>query len=257
MLKVCWVAPFYKRYKCITRIIRQYLLQVYSGKSVLLLFNNSSKEYVLDDIPLPPNKQIILVNNGKCLKTGEEYEVTGEIFEDALTFIPDDVDVVSWADSDDFFLPEHLSEGIKGYQEAVKQEMLAYKPYYSWFKYVGQEVKQEHNFMEPSVFVNKEYIVKTGMAPLCSGFHLKWLFPLIKQEKILQLKDGIKTFLYWWGGDDGVYKISSKGDKKSSFQECRKWEKDEGSDVLRPCSVEEIQYYYNVINYTISASTTI
>jgi len=248
-MKVCAIAGFYNRYRCATRIIRMYLLQDYEGPSVLLLYNNGPQEYTLAPIELPPNKQIILINNNKELATGEPYKDTGTIFQDALTFIPDDVELCTFMDTDDFYSPRHLSKGVEGYKKALQNNQLAYKPYKSWFKYVGQAVREEHGVMEPSIFVNKDHLLKYGMSPVTASYHHKWIMPLTNEKKIYQPFLGEKTFLYWWGGDDGVYKTSSGGDSESAFKKLRNWEKDQGSNVLAPCPQEEIQKYYNIVHW--------
>lgn len=248
-MKVAVISGFYRRYKCATRIIRMYLLQDYKGPSILLLYNNGPEIYELSKIELPDNKQIILINNNKELSTGDAYSNTGTIFQDALTFIPDGVEVCNFMDVDDFYSPQHISNGVKGYKEALKQNKLAYKPYYNWFKYAGEKVRLEHNTHEPSWFVNKEYLLEKGMFPVTASYHMKWIDPL-RENGVYQPEDA-PTFLYWWGGDDGVYKTSSKGDGEDSFKELRKWEQDGGVRVLFPCSEEEIQKYYNLVGWDI------
>lgn len=247
MLHVCAVAGFFNRYKCATRIIRMFLMQDYEGPSTLLLYNNGPQIYSLAPIELPDNKKIILVNNNVELSTGLPYKDTGTIFNDALTFIPEGVDVVTFNDTDDFYLPNHLSAGISGYLEATNMGHLAYKPFKSWFKYVDEPPRLEHNTMEPSFFIDKNFLINTGMHPVTASYHMKWI-DLLKQEGKLFTKVGAPaTFLYWWGGDDGVYKTSSGGDSPEAFKRLRDWEKDEGSQVLFPCSVEEIEHYYKII----------
>ena len=253
-MKICAIAGFFRRYRCATRIIRMYLLQDYRYSSVLLLYNNGPEIYELSDIELPPNKQIILINNNKELSTGEPYKETGTIFNDSLTFIPDDVGVCQFWDVDDIYAPIHLSEGVKGYKEALRQGKLAYKPYKSYFKYAGQPVKEEHGVMEPSIAVDKKYLVKTGMSPLTASYHHKWIAPLTQSNRMYEPSDTPITFLYWWGGDDGVYKTSSGGDSLEAFEKLRNYEKDGGSNILAPCPTEEIQKYYNLVNWKIKTT---
>lgn len=249
-LKVCWISGFYNRYKCISRIVRMYLLQDYEGESILLLYNNGPQTYELGDIKLPDNKKILLINNNIDLTTKLPYTNTGSIFNDAISFIPKDVDVASFGDVDDFYSPSHISEGVKGYKKALADGRLGYKPFKSWFKYVKESPRLEHNTMEPSIFVNRDFLVETGMHPVTASYHMKWIDELKLSNRLLQDPLGVPTFLYWWGGDDGVYKTSSGGDSVQAFERLRNWEKDQGSKVIWPCSVEEIQQYYNLVRWS-------
>lgn len=250
-MEICAIAGFYRRYACAARIIRMYMLQDYPGNSVLLLYNNGPEVYTLEDIKLPANKEIILINNNKELATGLPYKDTGTIFNDSLTFIPEDVDIVTFMDTDDAYSPQHLSELVKGYERALEQGKLGYKPKYSWFKYAGHPPELQYNTMEPSWTVNKEFLLKHGMHPLTASYHKRWIDALEKENLAFVDPEGPTTFLYYWNGDDGVYKTSSKGDGEDSFQELRKWEKDGGNNVLSPCSIEEIQKYYNIVGWGI------
>lgn len=249
-MKAIAIAGFYNRYKCITRIVRMFLLQDYEGEHILLLYNNGPQEYTLGNIELPDNKKIILINNNKELKTGLPYTETGTIFNDCLTFVPKGGACSFW-DVDDFYSPQHISEGIKGYKKALLEGKLGYKPFKSWFKYVKEAPRLEHNTMEPSIFVDRNFLVETGMHPVTASYHMKWIDELKTSDRLLQDPSGKPTFLYWWGGDDGVYKTSSGGDSPEAFKRLRNWEKDQGSNVIWPCSKEEIQQYYKLVGWKI------
>lgn len=245
--KVVGICGFYNRKTCTQRIIRFFLNQDYSGHLTLLLYNNGPTQYVLENIEFPENRQIILINNNKDLQTGEAYVNTGDIFRDSLTFVPE-CDIISFWDSDDYYLPNHVSEGVKGIQKAYSYDMLGYKPYHSWFKYVGDPIKLLHNTMEPSIFCNAKFLLKEGMHSLTASYHLRWIDALRKDKLLLEDRDGIPTFIYMWNGDDGVYKTSSTGDSPEAFQKIREWEADMGHKILGPCSIEEAQKCYDILN---------
>lgn len=248
MLSICQISGFYNRYKCVSRIIRFFLLQDYEGPSTLLLYNNGPKEYTLGHIELPDNKKILLINNNKELATGLPYKDTGTIFNDALTFIPNDVDICCFGDVDDYYFPNYISDGVKGMEKAYKEGQRGWKPYESWFKYVGEPVKLLHNTMEPSIFVDRKFLLENGMFPVTASYHMKWIDALKKDGLLIEDKSATPGFLYYWGGDDGVYKTSSTGDSLESFQKIREWEADEGLPTLLPCSEEEAYYCYNILN---------
>lgn len=245
---ICAVSCFYNRYTCVTRILRQYLLQDYKGPSTLLLYNNGPQVYELAELNLPAYKDVILVNNNKDLQTGEDYTNTGDIFRDALTFAPE-CDIITFMDVDDFYSPRHLSLGVQGMEQALINEQLAYKSYYAYHKYLNNLTK-DHNSHEPSIFVDATYVRAQGFHPVASSYHQKWLTPLQKQKKILQ-PDSEITFFYYWGGDDNCYKVSGKGDTQENFDSLRTNEKDVGSNVIMPCSPEEMQKYYNQVGWSL------
>lgn len=242
---VCALTCFCGRHEEVERILRFYIDQTYEGPSLLLLFNNSPKEQQLSDIELPPNKRIILVNNPKDRQTGEEYTNTGDIFRDAVTFIPEDVDIVNHFDSDDIFLHNHLSAGVEGWMKAKKKKQLAYKPYYSYYLY-EDKCKLVHNTHEPSIFVDAKYLKEEGFHPLTVSYHQKWLDKLRADGKLFTDPNGPSTFLYNWSGGHGNHKISGSDDNLQNFINHRKWEQDYGDLILTPAPVKEAHYFYRL-----------
>lgn len=237
-MKVTAITCFYNRFSCVQRIIRFFIEQDIKTEAVLLLYNNGKTEYKLENFDLPDNKKIILVNNYKDLDTGEEYSDTGAIFRDALKFVPKS-NIITFFDSDDIFLENHLSQGIRGYKEAVKLNKIAYKPFESYF-WGGNKIVKAHNNMEPSIFVNTEYVVEKGFYPLPSSYHQKWLIPLQENNLILEKKEE-PTFIYNWSTNHNTFKISGLGDISSNFKQHRESEKDLGNEILGPISKKEYE----------------
>lgn len=202
----------------------------------------------LDNFFIPENKSIILVNNHKNIITKKDYNNVGDIFKDALTFVPSDTHVITFLDDDDVFLPDHLSEGVKGMKKAVKEGKRAYKPFYSYFKYQNK-VSLEHNTMEPSIFVDINYVKKKGFRRGIGDYHQGWVEPLKAENKILVDKDGKSTFIYDWSGDNGSWKISGGENDNIHFEQHHKYSKDFGDNVITPVTDEKIKSYYNLINY--------
>lgn len=248
-MKVCWVTCFAGRHDKVERVIKCFMDQVYDDFMYLLLYNNSKTDQFLDYIEMPENKQIILVNNHLDEETKQEYTNTGAIFRDALNFVPKDVEVINFADSDDIFLPNHTKEGIKGYKDAISinPDFKAYKPFFSYYLHDDNQVDRSHNNMEPSIFVNFDYVKNTGFHYVPASYHQKWLTPLQKNYNIYQPLKGVPTFLYCWESGHNTHKISGLGDHADNFINHRKFEVDDGDGVLSPASDYEVEKYYTLI----------
>lgn len=263
-MSVVLVTCVHGRHTELERVVRCFLNQDHNSPITHLIYNNSPVELSLDSQLVGiPDRPIILINNHLDLETAEEYTNTGAIFRDALSFINWDPEIVSFFDSDDIFLPNHVSEGVKGYEKAqsisphgeytpeistlrrpIKIE--AYKPYYSYFLY--QNTKQlASNNMEPSIFVNFKYVKETGFNYVSGAYHQKWLTPLQELMLIFQPKDGIPTFIYNWGGDHSNHKISGAADSLQNFRNHRRWEIDNGDKIVSAAPKEEVEYFYNYI----------
>ena len=219
----------------------------------MLLYNNSPGKGAnlrLDDIQLPDNKAIILVNNNKDLQTDGEYTNTGDIFRDALRFVPIEASVITHFDSDDAFLPSHLSAGARGMKKAKNLGCLAYKPYNSYFLYENK-CKLLHNTLEPSIFVDYKYLSQEGYHSKVVTYHQKWIDVLVKRKQLFVDSDGEPTLLYNWSENHGNHKISGGADDEFNFEAHRKWETTYlASEILSPCSETEAQYFYSFVNKT-------
>lgn len=250
---VCGITAFCGRHKEVQRIIRNYIDQDYKGQSYLLLYNNSLQKkgaLRLDDVQLPDYKAIILVNNDKDLETDGEYTNTGDIFRDALKFVPKGVTICTMMDSDDIFLPSHLSAGIKGMKKARNLGCLAYKPYHSYFLWENQ-CRLMHNTLEPSIFVDYQYISSEGFYKKSVSYHQKWIDTLTARKQMFVDSDGTPTLMYNWSENHGNHKISGGADDEINFEAHRKWETNYIKDgVLRPAQESEVGYFYSMAQQT-------
>lgn len=264
------ITCFHGRHRCVERIIRCFLNQDYNGELTLLLYNNSRTPQQLDYIELPENKHIILVNNNIDKVTGVEYTNVGDIFRDAITYVPEGTKLINWFDSDDIFLPNHVSEAARIYfdiedlrifgeydstAEPMSEERMfrAYKPYYSYYFHDDNQIDLSHNNMEPSIFIDFNWVKEHGFLSTNSSYHNGWLTPLKEQKKIYDPKEGVPTFLYCWQNNNGNHKISGLGDREDNFKIHRETESDHGDGVLSPVHPEEVQKYYDLItNETIT-----
>lgn len=241
------ITCFYGRSEKVERILGFYLSQDYLGDSVLLLYNNGPNEQKLDDFHIPPHKRIILINNHLNLETGREYDNVGDIFRDAVSLAPVGTTILSWFDSDDIFLPTHLSQGVIGMEKARNQGKLAYKPYFSYFIY-GQNSSLEHNNLEPSIFVDYEYVKEHGFNKTSASYHDGWLLPLKREQKMLEDRGGASTLIYDWSTGHNTYKISGSGDDGlSNLLNHRRFETDWGDGTLSPAPNYILEQCYNKI----------
>lgn len=245
---------FYGRHRNVERVLRHFIDQDYKGKHYLLLYNNSPVKQRVDSLPLPDNKIVILINNHIDRKTGVEYTNTGDIFRDAVDSLPADTNMVCWMDSDDQFMPKHLSSGVEGMKKAKRLGCLAYKPYYSYFLYENR-IELMHNTLEPSIFVDYKYVKNEGFHPKACTYHQRWLDLLIVRKQIFVDPDGTPTLLYNWEEGHGNHKISGMGDEEFNFEAHRKWETDYGDGILSPASQLEVDKYYTLAKGTRLSTT--
>src|SRR5688572_32394220 len=190
-MKVCCITATKDRHKQLERVVRFILNQTYDNW-VHLIYNNSPRVLRLNE-SLPKNK-FLLINKSSSSKTGKPYETLGDIYNDAIQFVPEDVDVVSFMDDDDVYLPNHIEEGIKGLQRGA---LTAYKPKKSWFR-LGKRLSLEENTLEPSIFVKAEHIKKYGFGDETSAQHLKWVNPLVYEKQIFVDPEGPPTYICDW-----------------------------------------------------------
>lgn len=230
------------RHTHLEKLVRFFLEQDYTGKHTLLIYNNSVEKLVLGDIKLPENKEIILVNNYLSLETDAPYTNMGDVMQDALTYAYDigEFDLVSHMDDDDIYLPNHISEGVKGYARGGK---MGYKPAQSYFKSAGK-LELSANNLEPSIFVGWEYLNQEGYNKDAVTYHQKWLDKLLEHDQISIDKKGIPTLIYDWSGEIPVHKISGNP-CAANFDQHTLGSTDVGDGVITPMPQERLQHYYN------------
>ena len=243
-LKVCCLMLTAGRNFCASRSLSFFLDQDYENK-VLLIYQNSAIPQQLD--PSIDTSNIILINNNIDSKTGLPYTNLGAIYNDAIKYIPDDVDVVNCYEDDDIRMPYFLSEGVKGYQRAMEENMLAYKPLTSYLR-SGNEISAISNVLEASFFINKHYLLGKGFDEVNVSHHHRWLHPL--QQEALLLVDNVNRsgYVYTWG-ENGipVYKTSGAGETHDNFINYHRFSQDHGNNVIKVLDRELIDSYYNEV----------
>lgn len=233
-MKVCALTCTCGRHTCIERSIRLFLDQDYDD-CIQLVFQNSPVTQQL----IPGLENIILINQSIDSNTGESFKNLGDIYNNALKHIPDDVDIVTMWDDDDLFLPNHISEGVKG---LIRSGKTAYKPYNSYYR-SGGSTSLVHNTLEPSIFVWAAHIKKYGFTSATHDQHMGWLDPLIKNKDIHVDPKGVPTLIYMWGEAFPVFKTSGNPSNPDNFKNYRKSSADHGDRVITPISTEKANRY--------------
>lgn len=219
----------------------------------LLIYNNSDVKLEVD-----PNiwegesgyKSIELVNQYISNRTGEPYNNLGDIYNDALTHIPDTTDIVVHWDDDDIFLPNHLYEGIGGLQRAKLRSdnpYKAYKPAKSYYRH-PRGIELMSNTLEPSIFLEFSHLLEHGYSNTTTDQHLQWVNPLVYGRNIFVDDNGTPTLIYNWGDTDiPTFKTSGNAGHPNNFNNYRNFSQDHGDGILTPWKKEEVQKYYDLV----------
>lgn len=241
------------RHYCVERTVRMFLEQDYDGDHTLLIYNNSDIPQSIDVLPHEfhnrKNKAIYLINKSNLANAKDKrYTNLGDIYMDALSIAIEfgPFDVITFMDDDDIFLPNHISEGVKGLKRAHDQGKTAYKPIKSYFRHAGG-VDLMSNTLEPSIFVDFQHIVKYGFSPTTTDQHLQWVNPLVYNNQILVDDLGKPTLIYNWGDDFPTFKTSGDAGNINNFNNYRRYSQDHGDRIIKPCKLEDIEKIYATI----------
>lgn len=242
----------YNRHTCLERLLRFYLDQDYSGNSLLYIYNNSPivQHLNVSHDEIPSNKKIILDNNYLNLSTGGVYTDVGSIHRDALERASRlfSYEVVTFFEDDNFYLPNHISEGMRGMQRAYELNCCAYKPLRSYFK-SGAALFMHTDVMEPSIFVDYEFLKVHGFKKTSVDFHHAWINALHNEKKYFIDADGISTLIYISHVNDGMSNLSGTGNNSSTgMLRHRNRAKDIGDRLITPISKIEAAQYYSIID---------
>lgn len=253
-MKVCAISATCGRHHLMERSLRFFLDQDYINEHILLIFNNSevtqSMSLPMEPDDMGPIKSIILVNNHISYITNEPYKNLGEIYNDALTHVPLDADVIIHWDDDDIFLPNHITEGTQGLFDAwcsSEGKIMAYKPAKSYYRHPGG-IQLMSNTLEPSIFTYASHIKRYGYSNTTTDQHLQWVNPLVYEGLIDVKEDGVPTLIYNWGDVEiPTFKTSGNAGHPNNFQNYRNFSKDHGDQILTPWPQGEVKVYYDLV----------
>lgn len=245
-MDVCLLTCTYNRAACLERVIKFYIDQDFQGSSVHVIYNNAPLPLQLNIPALPPHKKIVLVN-APLNQDNMPYNSVGEIFNCALQYVNDNFypEILTHLDDDDIYLPSHISEGVKGMRRAYKQNMLAYKPFYSYFR-TSEGISKAHNTMEPSIFVDFTYLHQTGYKNSVVDYNQGWIDPLKASKQLFIDGQGISTLIYDWSGEIPVFKISGSHNTHQNFVNHHANSLDD-RQTITPISDEKAQWYYKLV----------
>lgn len=238
-MKVCLITATKNRHKHLERVVRFVLDQTYNNY-VHLIYNNATAPLRLND-NLPKNK-FLLINKNLCDKDHKPYTTLGDIYNDILKFIPEDVDVINFMDDDDVFLENHVEEGIKGLERGG---LLAYKPKMSWFRH-GKQLSLVENTLEPSIFVKKDHILRYGFSPETTAQHLQWVNPLVYEKQIFVDPKGPATYICDWSHEIPTFKTSGDPNNPNNFHNYANWSQDRGDGIITPCNRSWGNHYRHI-----------
>jgi len=239
-MKVCLITATKNRHKQLERIVRFVLDQTY-GNFVHLIYNNAPQSQRLNNNL--PQEKFILINNHINLKEKRPYHTLGEIYTDAIRFVPDDVDIINFMDDDDIFLPNHIEEGVKGYIKGGKK---AYKPEKSYFKQSGNRLTLVQNTLEPSIFVDANHVKTHGFFNESVAQHHKWLNPLVYDKEIFVDPDGVPTYICDWSQEIPTFKTSGNPGHPDNFNNYASYSQDIGDGIITPTSKSWAEHYYKL-----------
>lgn len=236
-MKVCAITATKNRHKQLERVVRFMLDQTYDNW-VHLIYNNAPTNQRLNE-NLPKGK-FILVNKHLSLRTGKPYDNLGDIYNDILQFVPQDIDVITFMDDDDIFLQNHLEEGIKGLERGG---LTAYKPAKSWFKQGKSIPILVSNTLEPSIFVRADHIRKYGFSEETTAQHLKWVNPLVYENQIFVDPSGPATYICDWSQEIPTFKTSGDPNNPNNFNNYSTHSQDKGDGIITPCNESWANHY--------------
>ncbi len=246
-MKVFSIMATKGRNYCARRALKFFLDQDYEGEHTLLIYNNSVVEQALHLPDKPSYKKVILLN--KCIsdETNNFYKNLGQIYRDAIKFVPNDIDIINFYDDDDLYLTNHISEGVRGYKRALEQDKIAYKPAKSYYR-SNEEIILVENTLEPSIFVSALHVKKYKFSDTTTEQHLTWVDPLVKNNKMLIDREGIPTLIYNWGDNFPTWKTSGDSKNPNNFQNYERFSQDHGDRIVFPINNQEAGYFYNLVN---------
>jgi hypothetical protein len=242
MKKVSFVCTTYRRFRCVERIIEQYLGQNYGSKELIIF--NTDGEYPFELDPSLLDENIILINNDRDYLTGLSYTNRGQICRDAVTHATGDYFML--ADDDDIYLPWHLLQAVEGI-ECLGTD--AWKPKQSFFATPGRVILVQ-NTMEASVIVKMDRIREIGFREGLTGYEgLSWYTKLRDEGQLNENNpDYVPSYCFNWSdpSDMAGHKQSGNIDSPSNFNDHKLASNDLPTRKLNRCGLEVIENTWKI-----------
>ncbi len=201
----------YRRFTCVERSIAMFLAQDYTDTELIIYNTDIKHPLALDDtFDTIGESKIKVINNNIDFETKQPYTNVGAIRRDAFSFASGD-GYITW-DDDDIFFPWNIRQCVDGINQSGKS---AWKPKYSFIKYLGHSPTLAYNNMEASILTQTEKIREFGFNMQKTGAeHLGWLDKLIEQRDILIDDEAIPGYCFYWSDE-----LSIGGHKQSNNTE--------------------------------------
>ena len=237
--KVSFICTSYRRYRCVQRIIKQYLLQDYPNKELVIL--NTDPEYLFTLDSSLKDENIIVVNNHVDYAKGEFYTNRGDICRDAVDHATGDYFML--ADDDDIYLPWHIRQAVDGIN---RNGLDSWKPERSFFKN-DNKLETARNTMEASIIVKMQRIRHIGFRSDLTGYEgISWYTQLRDEGQLNEHeKYYIPSYCFNWASDPFAgHKQSGDIDNPDNFENHKKYSTDISSEPLTPCTDSIVNELY-------------
>lgn len=240
MSKVSFVCTTFRRYRCVERIIEQFLQQDYDNKELIILNTDMENPMVLDESLV--NQNIVLINNNIDYQTGLEYTNRGQICRDAVTHATGDLFML--ADDDDIYLPWHLRQAVDG---ITKNDKDAWKPRKSFFA-TPNKLEMCQNTLEASVIVKMYRIREIGFREDRTGFEgLSWYTQLRNEGQLDEMNEYfIPSYCFNWSDPSEMagHKQSGDIDNPNNFDNHKQRSNDISGKPLNRCGLDNLNDVY-------------
>lgn len=206
MNKLSFICTTFRRYRCVERIIEQYLQQDYRNAELIILNTDDAHPFTLDQSLYYSN--ITVINNSIDYETRKPYTNRGAICRDAVSHATGDYFML--ADDDDIYLPWHFRQAVDGIMGNGKD---SWKPEQSFFA-TPNKLELVRNTMEASVIVKMERIREIGFRTDATGYEgLSWYTKLRDEGQLDEHnQDYIPSYCFNWSDPSELAGHKQSGD---------------------------------------------
>jgi glycosyltransferase involved in cell wall biosynthesis len=241
MNKVSLVCTTYRRYRCIERIIEQFLSQDYADKELILFNTDTEVPFTLSEDLAEEN--IILINNSIDYETGEAYTNRGAICRDAVTHATGEFFMLM--DDDDIYMPWYVRQAVDG---ILKNGKDAWKPEKSFFA-TQNKLELTKNTLEASVIVKMDRIRQIGFRTDATGYEgLSWYTKLRDEGQLDEnFSDFIPAYCFNWSDSSDMAGHKQSGDinNPNNFENHKVRSADVSNKPLARCGREALREVYS------------
>lgn len=245
MKKVSFVCTTYRRYRCVERIIEQFLQQDYPNIE-LIIFNTDPdhlmrlSDYLFNDLG---DKRFVVINNHLDYVTGRPYTNRGAICRDAVNHASGDYFML--ADDDDVYLPWHVRQAVDGIESNGRD---AWKPKQSMFS-TPDRVELCQNTLEASVIVKMERIREIGFRTDITGYEgLSWYTKLRDEGQLNEHEElFVPSYCFNWSDPSEMAGHKQSGDinNPNNFNNHKLQSNDFSDKPLDRFGEESIGFFYS------------